>query len=101
MSKTKVIRKRNVFLDAETGKVIQTFPSISQAKRHSRLQQGAGNWEVSVDRSTDPKPKRYGKRQDAADKFIAEALRKEQAARVAQEQERKRGPNTLGLRKQA
>jgi len=99
--KLKVIRKRNVFLDTDTGKVLETLPSISQAKRKSRLQQAAGRWEVSVDRSTDPKPKRYGKRQDAADKFIAEAIRKEQAEKIRQEQERKRGPNTLGLRKQA
>jgi hypothetical protein len=98
--KLKVIRKRDSFYD-ENGKLIQKFPSISQAKRHSRLQQAAGRWEVSVDRSQDPKPKRYGKRQDAADKFIAEALRKEQAEKIRQEQERKRGPNTLGLRKQA
>jgi hypothetical protein len=98
--KVKVIRKRDSFYTPE-GKLIQKFPSISQAKRHSRLQQGAGNWEVSVDRSADPKPPRSHKRMDAADKFIADALRKEQAEKVRQEQERKRGPNTLGLRKQA
>lgn len=94
--KVKVIRKRDSFYTLE-GKLIQKFPSISQAKRHSRLQQGAGNWEVSVDRSDDPKPKRYGKRMDAADKFLADALRQEQAARIERERERKRGPNTLGL----
>lgn len=100
MNKLKVIRKRNVFLDAETKKVIETHDSISIAKRRSRLMQSSGRWEVSVDRSSDPKPpKRSGKRMDAADRFIAEAVRKEQAERVAQEQERKRGPNTLSLRK--
>lgn len=96
--KLKVTRKRDSFYGPD-GKLIQQFPSISQAKRHSRLMQSAGRWEVSVDRSTDPKPKRSTKRMDAADKFIAEAIRKEQAAKIAQEQERKRGPNTLSLRK--
>jgi hypothetical protein len=55
---------------------------------------------VQVDRSADPKPKRSNTRQDAADKFLAEALRKEQAARIAQNLEhRVKGPNTLSLRK--
>lgn len=94
--KVKVTRKRDSFYD-EKGKLIQKFPSISQAKRHSRLMQSAGRWEVSVDRSEDPKPKRSTKRMDAADKFLAEALRKEQAARIAQAQARKSGPNTLRL----
>jgi hypothetical protein len=98
--KVKVVRKRESFYTPE-GKLIQTFPSISQAKRHSRLQQGAGNWEVSVDRSSDPKPVTKRKRMDAADKFIAEAIRQEQAAKVAQEQERKKGASTISLRKQA
>ena len=99
LEKVKVTRKRDSFYD-EKGKLIQKFPSISQAKRHSRLMQSAGRWEVSVDRSEDPKPKPRRDRGDAADRFIAQAIRKEQAERIAKAQEKK-GPNTLSLRKQA
>ena len=97
--KVKVIRKRDAFYD-EKGKLIQKFPSISQAKRHSRLMQSSGRWEVSVDRSADPKPAPRRDKGDAADRFIAKAIRAEQAERIAYEKARK-GPNTLGLRKNA
>jgi hypothetical protein len=101
---TKFIRKRNVILTAE-GKVHLTHTSIGAAKRWSLTEQlrhgGRGSGYVQVDRSADPKPKRNGKRQDAADKFLAEALRKEQAARVAQNLEHKvkqgTGTRTLSL----
>lgn len=95
--KLKVIRKRESFFDARYGNLIQKFPSITQAKRHSRLMQSAGRWEVSVDRSEDPKPKPRRDRGDAADRFIAQAIRKEQAERIVQEQERKYGEKTLRL----
>jgi hypothetical protein len=96
--KLKVIRKRDSFYD-EKGNLVQKFPSITQAKRHSRLMQSAGRWEVSVDRSEDPKPKPRRDRGDAADRFIAQAIRKEQAERIAKAQEarKKKGPNTLTL----
>jgi hypothetical protein len=97
--KIKVIRKRDSFYD-EKGKLIQKYPSISQAKRQSRLMQSAGRWEVSVDRSEDPKPKPRRDRGDAAARFIAQAIRKEQTERIAKAQESK-GPNTLSLRKEA
>lgn len=96
MSKEKVIRKREKFYD-EKGKMIQSFPSITQAKRHSRLMQSSGRWEVSVDRSEDPKPKPRRDRGDAADRFIAQAIRKEQAEKLAKAQMEKKGPNTLTL----
>jgi hypothetical protein len=99
--KVKVIRKRDSFY-GENGKMIQKFPSISQAKRHSRLMQASGSWEVSVDRSDDPKPAPRRDKGDAADRFIAKAIRAEQAARIQQNLEHKvKGPNTLGLRKNA
>lgn len=98
--RVKVIRKRDSFYDPKHGNLIQKFPSISQAKRHSRLMQGAGRWEVSVDRSEDPKPKPRRDRGDAADRFIAQAIRKEQADRVRQNFEHKvKGSNTITLRK--
>ncbi len=101
IEKVKVIRKRDSFYD-EKGKLIQKFPSISQAKRQSRLMQASGRWEVSVDRSEDPKPKPRRDRGDAADRFIAQALREEQAARIQQNLEhRVKGPNTLSLGKKA
>lgn len=101
IEKVKVIRKRDSFYDARHGNLIQKFPSISQAKRQSRLMQSAGRWEVSVDRSEDPKPKPRRDRGDAADRFIAQAIRKEQAERIVKAQEAKKGPNTLSLRKEA
>jgi hypothetical protein len=98
--KVKVIRKRDSFYDAKHGNLLKKFDSITQAKRHSRLMQTSGRWEVSVDRSEDPKPKPRRDRGDAADRFIARAIRQEQADRIAKAQEAK-GPNTLTLRKPA
>lgn len=94
--KLKVIRKRDSFYD-EKGQLIQKFPSITQARRHSRLMQSSGRWEVSVDRSEDPKPTPRRDRGDAADRFIAQAIRKEQAERIAKARAEKKGPNTLTL----
>lgn len=96
IEKLKVTRKRDSFYD-EKGKLIKKFPSISQAKRQSRLMQSAGRWEVSVDRSEDPKPAPRRDRGDAADRFLAQVLRKEQAERIEKAQAAKKGPNTLTL----
>jgi hypothetical protein len=93
-----LIRKRDKFFH-ENGTLFESYPSISQARRRSRLLQAAG-CKVQVDKSEDPKPKPRRDRGDAADRFIAQAIRKEQAERIAKAQEKK-GPNTLSLRKQA
>lgn len=103
---SKYIRKRNIlFLVVEkdgkdTGqRISEKFPSISQAKRHSRHLQGAGH-KVEVDHSEDPKPKplnfeRYGSKQrDAARRFIDRKEREERERIVS---ERKRTENTLTL----
>lgn len=94
------VRKRHVMKNAD-GSVYRDCESISKAKKLSREIQGGGG-KVSVDRTEDPQPPRYpSKRGDAADRFIAEATRRQQAERIAQEQERKRGPDTLTLNIQA
>lgn len=93
------IRKRHV-IKRENGNIFETCASISLAKKLSRAIQLQGGT-VTVDRSDDPKPKRRRDTGDAADKFLRQALREEQAERVRKEQERRRGPNTLGLKKQA
>lgn len=93
-----LIRKREKFYH-ENGNLYETWPSISQARRRSRLLQAAG-CKVQVDRSEDPKPVPRRDKGDAADRFIAQAIRKEQAERIAKAQEKK-GPNTLSLRKQS
>lgn len=89
----KLIRKRDRFY-TEDGKLFEKFESITQAKRQSRLWQQSGMHTVSVDRSDDPKPVPKRARGDAADRFIAAALREQQAARIAQERERKLGAVT-------
>lgn len=94
-----LIRKRDKFYH-ENDTLFESYPSISQARRRSRLLQAAG-CKIQVDKSEDPKPQPRRDRGDAADRFIAEAVRREQAARIAQEQERLRGPNTLALGKRA
>lgn len=104
------VRKRNKIFYEDGKTLYQEFPSISAAKHRSRMLQGGGRGNaatvnrVIVDRSADPKPKRNGKRQDDADRFLTEALRQEQAARIAQNLEHKvkqSGPNTISLRKPA
>jgi hypothetical protein len=103
------IRRRNVILYADGKSVYESFPSVSQAKRRSRLLQGTGNFRgaavpkdgnrVTVDRSADPKPNwnpYAGRRSDPADRFLREAMRAQQAERVAQEQAARK-PSTLTL----
>lgn len=90
------IRRRHVMM-RENGSIYETCSSISEAKRMSRNIQSMGGT-VRVDHTEDPKPKRKRDTGDAADKFIRKKMREEQAAKVAAEQERKRGPNTLSLK---
>lgn len=94
-----LIRKRDKFFH-ENGTLFEKWPSISQARRRSRLLQAAG-CKVQVDKSEDPKPVPRRDKGDAADRFIAQAIRKQHAEALAEKQKAKNGPNMLTLRKQA
>ena len=94
------IRKRHVMyqLNGVTRIMYQSCDSISLAKKLSRELQSKGHT-VEVDRTDDPKPAPKRDKGDAADRFIAKKRREMQAAKVAEEQARRKGPNTITLSK--
>lgn len=94
------VRKRNKIykLDPNGNRILYfDCESVSKAKRKSRELQSRGH-KMTVDHDDDPKPKRKRDTGDAADKFIRQKIREQQAAKVAEERAR-RGPNTITLSK--
>lgn len=101
MAHMNFIRKRHVLTqvyDDGTHVQYKACDSVSQAKKLSRELQLKGA-RITVDHDDDPKPTPSRSKGDAADRFIAKKLREEQAEKVRQAQERKKGPNTISLSK--
>lgn len=94
----KLIRRLNSFY-YEDGKLFEKCDSISKARKRSPQLRAKG-YDVLRDRSVEPVAKPISRRGDAADRFLREALRRQQNERIAAENERRRGPNTLSLPKQ-
>jgi hypothetical protein len=88
------IRLQNQILNAD-GTLLEKFPSISQAKRRSRLLQKGGN-RVTVDHSEDPKPVvlDFGKR------FKHQYISRAEERRVTAEQARKVEKDSARARQQ-
>lgn len=92
------IRKRHVIKFAD-GAIYKSHFSISDAKRTSRILQRGGA-KVEVDHSEDPKPQPRRDSGDAADRFLAKAMREMHATKLLDQQQKSSpGLKTLVIRK--